>query len=687
MKCSNCNSDLREGAVFCAVCGAPVPTEKPPVLGQCQFCDTEILEGELFCTGCGKPADVALPSVEPEPKCATCGAPLKESARFCGACGSSTEAGEAEPDKEEEKPVGKAAVWVAEMPPLDIPPAKPDPEPEPQQEEEVAAPEPVVTPATPQPEYYEEEISVYDDPDDPPQASSPSTYPPYPQPDYPKAAEPVQAPPVPPVEEPPDVSDSSSDASYPGYPVAEEDSEELGLGNLQPFQPDDITEEDILTESDVVLRKKTSPVIPMLIILLILILVFGVIFIFQVLLPGSLFGSGTSSSSSVSPAAQSQPADIVDASTEPSNPSEEPAPELPSEPEGTTPTGQGIVQLSIPVAWEMASSFDGEGFARIQQDGPNTMGLVNRAGEIITTNSYASIAPFSEERARFSNVNLLYGFLDSNGSEAIAATYMDAGDFSEGVAAVNRDGSWGYIGPDGNERLPFQYEYAGAFQDGLAVVRQNGEVFFIDSSGEPQSPIFQDARAFSGGYAAVSKNGKWGYVSTDFAQAVDFQYDGAEDFQNGLAVVRQGTRQFYVNGSGERLSPEVDQLWPLQDGMGTAKVGDLYGFVDGKSQDFVIEPQYIDCYSFSGGYAPVSKNAGIWYYIDHENNPQFNATVYEHAYSFSQGYARVQVEGGFAIINTAGETISPDVWEDAGVYAEGMIPVKRGGLWGYLSVE
>lgn len=48
---------------------------------------------------------------------------------------------------------------------------------------------------------------------------------------------------------------------------------------------------------------------------------------------------------------------------------------------------------------------------------------------------------------------------------------------------------------------------------------------------------YEDARSFSGGYAAVKKDGKWGYIDETGKVVVDFQYFWAGYFAGGVAAV------------------------------------------------------------------------------------------------------------------------------------------------------
>ena len=59
-------------------------------------------------------------------------------------------------------------------------------------------------------------------------------------------------------------------------------------------------------------------------------------------------------------------------------------------------------------------------------------------------------------------------------SVMITPQYEDADSFSEGLAAVKKDGKWGYIDETGKTVIPFEYDYAFPFSEGLAVVAKYG---------------------------------------------------------------------------------------------------------------------------------------------------------------------------------------------------------------------
>ena len=97
----------------------------------------------------------------------------------------------------------------------------------------------------------------------------------------------------------------------------------------------------------------------------------------------------------------------------------------------------------------------------------------------------------------------LYGFIDKTGAYVAELQYTDAGDFSDGLAAVEKDNDlWGYIDYSGNTILPFQYELAWPFANGIAaVVFQDFTYGYIDKAGNViwKSDSKSGMAMFSGG--------------------------------------------------------------------------------------------------------------------------------------------------------------------------------------------
>jgi hypothetical protein len=81
------------------------------------------------------------------------------------------------------------------------------------------------------------------------------------------------------------------------------------------------------------------------------------------------------------------------------------------------------------------------------------------------------------------------GYLNTNGEWSIKPQFDEAGEFSEGLAAVNHGakchggGKWGYIDKEGKVAIPFEYNFARQFKNGHACVRGREQWKLIDAKG------------------------------------------------------------------------------------------------------------------------------------------------------------------------------------------------------------
>ena len=77
----------------------------------------------------------------------------------------------------------------------------------------------------------------------------------------------------------------------------------------------------------------------------------------------------------------------------------------------------------------------------------------------------------------------LIGYINISGEIVIAPQFNSAQQFSEGLAAVSKNGMWGYIDTRGNLIIPYSYSKAGNFSECRAVVMKDKEIMVIDKKG------------------------------------------------------------------------------------------------------------------------------------------------------------------------------------------------------------
>lgn len=154
----------------------------------------------------------------------------------------------------------------------------------------------------------------------------------------------------------------------------------------------------------------------------------------------------------------------------------------------------------------------------------------------------ADILPYGT--ASQTNETCKFNFINKQGKIISSQTFLDIGDFSEGLAPVKTSSGWGYIDRKGNLVISPQFTEADSFSDGLALVEKDGLFGYINSFGaiviEPQ---FKDAQSFSNGLAVVGDYGdgtgksEFYYINKNGKTAFPDKFLLASNYFKGLAHV------------------------------------------------------------------------------------------------------------------------------------------------------
>lgn len=65
-------------------------------------------------------------------------------------------------------------------------------------------------------------------------------------------------------------------------------------------------------------------------------------------------------------------------------------------------------------------------------------------------------------------------------------------------------------------------------------------------------PIYEYADNFKEGLALVRQNGKFGFINKLGDVVIDIKFDDAKSFNNGFALVLLGNKEFFIDKSGEK---------------------------------------------------------------------------------------------------------------------------------------
>lgn len=244
------------------------------------------------------------------------------------------------------------------------------------------------------------------------------------------------------------------------------------------------------------------------------------------------------------------------------------------------------------------------------------------------------------------------------------------------------------------------------------------------------SRTYEDIKPANGKYTPVFQNEKWGFINNSGAVVLEFLYDEAVPFAGELAMVKNGSEFEIINTSGQRYSlckkdiahlyslsksgngvvgvvsdqngkyqfvneeflfasNEYDYISPLSNGKYTVNINGKWGVLN-EQRSAIIEPQYdgfaVNRYNenFNGGLAFVLESGG--YRLINSNGEYVGSDVYEDAkaFYFSGPYAAVKKNGKWGYINSSGEVVIDFIYEDADSFSNGIAAVNDGFGWKYI---
>ena len=217
-----------------------------------------------------------------------------------------------------------------------------------------------------------------------------------------------------------------------------------------------------------------------------------------------------------------------------------------------------------------------------------------------------------------------YGYINKKGDLKIATVYEDAEAFSDGLAAVKKDGKWGYINSKGEMVIQAEYDTAYDFRDGYAKVGNNGKEKYsyiygvIDKKGKQAIGLDYDYISYGNKTFLCEKDNEYRFLDENGKYIIDKTYHKASImYDDGYAIVATDDKTFVViDKNGKEITDQ-----------------DFYGLGSYKKDDFCKED---DCYnsksySSSEGYCEN-------HYKQHEDPHNLVSSMWTHHFSDGSMY-------------------------------------------------
>ena len=144
--------------------------------------------------------------------------------------------------------------------------------------------------------------------------------------------------------------------------------------------------------------------------------------------------------------------------------------------------------------------------------------------------------------------------------------YSNAWVFSDGMAAVVKDGKVGFVNALNEVVIPFKFDYADnssmydfayVFRDGYCVMTgKDGRVGLIDSLGNwVIEPVYDEIfNSHDSGCRVVVKDGVYGIVDSEGTVLYPAEYCSVDIFADGIVLVKDG-RKWQVDFEGNVVQP------------------------------------------------------------------------------------------------------------------------------------
>ena len=241
------------------------------------------------------------------------------------------------------------------------------------------------------------------------------------------------------------------------------------------------------------------------------------------------------------------------------------------------------------------------------------LGYIDRSGRYVVEPRFTQAGTFSEGFARVGDGST-YGFINPKGRLAIELPpgILPEGDFHEGLALISKGGSsWyasgemGYIDQEGEIAIEMRFIEAGDFSQGLAPaavkIRHQTLFGYIDPSGRfIIQPVFREAESFSEGLARVGVRDrhtyrfKYGFVDLEGKGVLEPQFNHVGNFHEGLAQVQIGKKYGFLNQAGDLVIPaQFDQVFDFFEGIAFVNVGGFWHRDPSERWWFLSEPRFV----------------------------------------------------------------------------------------------
>ena len=315
-------------------------------------------------------------------------------------------------------------------------------------------------------------------------------------------------------------------------------------------------------------------------------------------------------------------------------------------------------------------------------------GFINAAGTVVIPLKFAAVKEYSEGLAAVQDgITGKWGYIDRTGHYAIPPQFQGAFPFSEGLAHVRLgDGTEGHI--DRTGRLVIQGS-SGLMRDGLLIIMEKDKAIFVDRTGKALFEAPRNSWLVGGGLVAFIQNGRMGFMNRQgqvvipplYRCDVNWRHRQFEEKITPVSAMQaDGKEKFgFIDKTGQVIVDfQYDWAQQFFEGLAIVFKDGKYGYVDTDGR-VAIPLQYEGADHFSEGLAAVKVN-GKWGFIDTQGRmvipPQYLGRAWGSPMIFREGMAAVRTETGTGVIDRTGRLVIPAIFRSTEDFSGGLILAK-----------
>jgi hypothetical protein len=283
----------------------------------------------------------------------------------------------------------------------------------------------------------------------------------------------------------------------------------------------------------------------------------------------------------------------------------------------------------------------------------------------------------------------LFGFKDDKGVIVIPPAFDKTESFKNGFAVVKNDSLWGVIDIKGITIIPFKYDFIIISHDGWihAQIETVKCLYTTDGILHLTLNDILSWRYPEAGVIAVKKPGGWGCIDMLGKTVVPFIYKSLGPvIHHWLSFLKNGKWGWLDKNGRVIIEPKFDQVGKWNQEYWWGRIADSYTLYD-FSGDVICDEGWERIVTPNKYMAVVKTKIG-WKYINHDFSNRLQLTSgYEWADHFSEGMAPVKRNDLWGFIDLAGIEVIAPRYSRVNSFSEGLAAAREKGLWGFINFE